>query len=102
LTGATSSSSSKLPLDATLESALITFDDMFSAGDAPISMVELGVSPVELVELTTPAEPLLFEQLVLLLGWLLLLLFVALGVLLLCPRELEVESGMSSEGSSHP
>jgi hypothetical protein len=56
---------------------------MFSAGDAPISMVELGVSPVELVELTTPAEPLLFEQLVLLLGWLLLLLLVALGVLLL-------------------
>lgn len=31
-----------------------------------------------------------------------LLLLVALGVLLLCPRELDVESGISSDGSSHP
>lgn len=30
------------------------------------------------------------------------LLLVALGVLLLCPRELDVESGISSEGSSQP
>lgn len=30
------------------------------------------------------------------------LLFVALGVLLLWPREFDVESGTSSEGSSHP
>lgn len=30
------------------------------------------------------------------------LLLVALGVLLLCPLEFDVESGMSSEGSSHP
>lgn len=31
-----------------------------------------------------------------------LLLLVALGVLLLCPREFDVESGISSDGSSHP
>lgn len=30
------------------------------------------------------------------------LLLVALGVLLLCPLEFDVESGMSSEGSSQP
>lgn len=37
------------------------------------------------------------------LGLLLLLLFNSkFGVLLFCPRELEVESGISSEGRSHP
>ena len=36
------------------------------------------------------------------LGLLLLLVFNILGVLLFWPRELEVESGMSSEGSSQP
>lgn len=39
----------------------------------------------------------------LMLDWLLLLLLlVALGVLLFCPRELDVESGTSSDGNSQP
>jgi hypothetical protein len=33
---------------------------------------------------------------------LLLLLLVALGVLLFCPREFDVESGTSSDGNSQP
>lgn len=39
---------------------------------------------------------------IVLLPELLLLLFWALGVLLLWPREFDVESGMSSDGNSQP
>lgn len=63
-----------------------------------VSRVEFGVTETEmrienfLSEFVQPSLPLpLFE-----------LLFVALGVLLLWPREFDVESGTSSEGNSHP
>lgn len=84
LTGVSSSSSI---LDATLESALIilvVFKPLVFGG-VPRSKLEFGVA-IEFVELTIP----------------LLLLLVALGVLLLWPRELDVESGISSDGNSHP
>lgn len=57
-------------------------------GTAPISMVEFGVAR----DIAPFVRSMGFD-------WLLL---VALGVLLFWPREFDVESGTSSDGSSHP
>lgn len=85
-----SSSSSKLFVDATLESALEMLVEFITPalGMAPNSIVEFGVAR----DIAPFVLSLGFD-------WLLL---VALGVLLFWPREFDVESGTSSDGSSHP
>lgn len=106
--GLSSISSSRLTLEATLESALIMFDaDTVELPrrfeDIPDSKVELGVT----LKLNVKnMKCFLFMYSVSSAFYLqlpaLALLLVALGVLLLCPREFEVESGISSDGSSQP
>lgn len=81
-----SSSSSTLPVEATLESALNVFPD-----DAPTSNVELGVAENGL------------DEIVLTNIYMYAIFYIQLfGVLLLSPLEFDVESGISSDGSSQP
>lgn len=104
--GLSSMSSSRLTLDATLESALMTFEAdtvvlPSKLDEMPVSSDELGVTRMGQSEhyfIETYVDSASRHLRLPALG----LLFVALGVLLLCPRELDVESGISSEGSSQP
>lgn len=112
--GATcSSSSSRLTLDATLESALIMFDVrpfvlLFVEFVNSMLLLERGVAERR-EEKNGRGQQAMYTGMMIRkspvfeLGLLLLLVFsMLLGVLLFWPRELEVESGISSEGSSQP
>lgn len=110
-----SSSSSRLMLDATLLSALIIVLPLIWLLPL-LLLLEIGVSSDEFGVTATKknnkyqligcskTEKWKFFGIfaVPLPKFLLLLLFVALGVLLLWPLEFDVESGISCDGNSHP